>query len=604
MPEQKTDEQTSARSRALVLTALLAGVFMILVNNTIVNVAAPSIQRDLGAANNQIEWVISGYALAYGLLLIPGGRLGDRYGYKRMFMVSVTGFAVASLLSGTASGPGQLILWQVVMGIMAGLMNPQTLAIIQAAFPAAERGRAYGLYGAVSGVAVAVGPLLGGALVEWDVAGLDWRPVFLVNVPIGVLTLALAARWLRPAHGSDAAIDPVGGLLMAGSLVLVLVPLIESSSAGWPAWSVACLVAAPVVLALFVRRALRRLRAGREPLFDVRLFKNAAFSAGIGIGLFYFAGFISLWFLTSIYLQLGVGLSALETGLVLLPPAVGTVICGMLSDRLFRRLGKWLLLLGTGLAVLGAVGTLVTIGVRGDALDGPELAVPLFVVGLGTGLVVAPNVDIVMSSVHWKHAGTSGGLLNTAQRLGTALGIAVIGLVFFGHLGDHASGAARDAVPQLRQDLVAAGMSDQAAQNATRGFVRCFTDTANADDPSATPASCPKNDTTSAVGRAFDDAADSALRNNFADAAQEAAFYSAGAVALALLLVFALPKRDPAGAAQWEEGSADWGGDGDRDGGGTEGAEGREGTEGGWNSSEGDGHDGGRTSRSGSETGW
>ncbi|WP_051854744.1 MFS transporter [Streptomyces sp. NRRL B-1347] len=563
MSHQKAGEETTARARTLVLAALLAGVFMILVNNTIVNVAAPSIQRDLDAANNEIEWVISGYALAYGLLLIPGGRLGDRYGYKRMFLIAVTGFSLASLLSGTATGPAQLILWQVVMGVMAGLMNPQTLAIIQAAFPPAERGRAYGLYGAVSGVAVAVGPLLGGALVEWDVAGLAWRPVFLVNVPIGVLTLVLAARWLRPARGSDAAIDYAGGLLMAGSLVLILVPLIESSSVGWPAWSIACLVAAPFVLSLFVLWALRRLRADREPLFDVRLFKNVEFSTGIGIGLLYFAGFISLWFLTSIYLQTGVGLSALDTGLVLLPPAVGTVACGMLSDRLFRRLGKWLLLLGTGLAVIGAVGTLLTLRARGADLDGPELAVPLFVVGMGTGLVVAPNVDIVMSSVHWKHAGASGGLLNTAQRVGTALGIAVIGLVFFGHLGDNASRAAREAVPRLEQDLVAAGMSRTAAEDSARTFVRCFAETAKADDPSHTPAGCPKGNDDRAIGRAFDRAADTALRENFNGAAQEAAYYSAGAVALALLLVFALPARQPTGTDDWEGGAGDWsGGDG------------------------------------------
>lgn len=210
--------------RWLALAVVLVGAFVILLGTTIVNVAVPVIQRELGASNAQIQWVVGGYALAYGLLLIPAGRLGDRYGYKRVFLVGMAGFTAVSALCGTAGGPWTLVGWQVALGAMAGVMNPQILAVIQVAFPPEERGRAYGVYGAVSGVAVALGPLLGGLLIQWDIAGLSWRPIFLVNVPVGLLALIVAVKVLKEARGRGGALDVVGILLVSTTVLLVTFP--------------------------------------------------------------------------------------------------------------------------------------------------------------------------------------------------------------------------------------------------------------------------------------------------------------------------------------------------------------------------------------------
>src|SRR5436190_4947237 len=224
--QQPTPTTNGRRQRRwVVLAVVLTGAFMILLDATIVNVAVPPIQKDLHAGNDALEWVVAGYALAYGLLLIPAGRLGDRFGHKLVFLIGMAGFTIASALCAIAATPEQLVGWRILQGVMAGVMNPPILALIQAAFPPQETGKAYGLYGAVAGVSTASGPLIGGLLIQWNLNGWEWRPVFMINVPIGILAF-LAAIWLVPeSKGQPGAIDAFGVLLVTAALLLLTYPL-------------------------------------------------------------------------------------------------------------------------------------------------------------------------------------------------------------------------------------------------------------------------------------------------------------------------------------------------------------------------------------------
>ncbi len=294
---------------------------------------------------------------------------------------------------------------------------------------------------------------------------------------------------------------------------------------------------------------MRQVREGGDPLVDVRLFKNRAFAAGTGISLTYFAGFIGLIFILSLYLQIGLGRSALVTGLILLPFAAGSLVGATFSDRVADRMGKWVLLLGSGSVIVGIAGVVVTVRLVGTAVTGFELLPSLLVAGLGSGLVIFPNVDIVFSAVPWQQAGSASGVLNAAQRLGNAVGVAVIGLVLFGALAQGAQGAATQATPELRQDLTASGLNERAADAAASEFTRCFVKRTDSTDPTATPPGCPEpgtaNQTGNPTSKAFADAADSAVATSFTRAVQPAAMCALGAVVVSFLLVFMLPKRKP-----------------------------------------------------------
>lgn len=433
-----TEAEAPDPRRWRALGVVLIGVFLILLDSTIVNVAIPSIQHDLTASQGAIEWVVSGYALAYGLLLIPAGRLGDQFGYKLMFLIGLAGFIVTSALCAVSTSPAELIAWRVAEGAMAGVLNPQILAVIQVEFSWRERGKAFGVYGAVSGIGVALGPVVAGLLISWNIANSHWRPIFMVNVPIGIIALVLAALWLRESKGRPGSLDPIGILLVSAGALLLTYPLVEGPDTGWKPWSFALMGASVPVFALFAWWELRRQRAGRA-LVDVRLFANRGFSAGVAVGLCFFGGFISLWFIVSIYLQTGTGRSALAAGLILLPFAAGLLIGASFSDPVARKIGRWTVTAGAFISMIGTTGTIITIHIAGTGLSGWDLLPALFVGGVGSGLVIAPNTDIVLRYVPWQDAGAASGILNVCQRIGTALGIALVSIEFFSSArGPHA----------------------------------------------------------------------------------------------------------------------------------------------------------------------
>jgi EmrB/QacA subfamily drug resistance transporter len=526
--------------RMAVLGCVLIGAFMILLDATIVNVAVPTIQRTMHASYSGVEWVVSGYALAYGLLLIPAGRLGDRVGHKKTYLAGLAGFTAASVLCGTSGTPAELIAWRVVQGAMAGILNPPILAVIQAVFPPKERGKAYGLYGAIAGVATALGPLVGGLLIAWNLHGWDWRPVFLVNLPVGIIGLAAAFRLVPESRGQVSSLDVVGVGLVSAAMLLITYPLIQGQSSGWPAWTFACLGAAAPVLVAFALWERHTIRGGRTPLVDIRLFRNRSFAAGTGVSLAYFAGFIGLLFVLSLHLQIGLGWSALHAGLGILPFAAGTFVGGAISDPVTKRLGRGVLLLGAAIVAVSTVTVILIIHAEGAGLTVPQLLPALLVGGVGSGLVIAPNVDVVLSGIGWQDAGSASGVLGASQRLGQAVGIAMVGVALFGSLASNAPRAAAQAAPGLHQQLAAAGLSRPAIRAAVAHFAGCFDRQSGAPDPSVTPPGCGPGH---AAGAAFSNAAHEALASNFTHAVQVAALYALGAIVLTLLLALLLPRR-------------------------------------------------------------
>jgi EmrB/QacA subfamily drug resistance transporter len=424
------------------LAAVLTGAFMILLDGTIINVAVPVIKTDLSASYASIEWVISGYVLAYGLLLIPAGRVGDRYGHRAVLLVGMTGFVVLSVLCATAQSPAQLVLYRVLQGAMAGILNPQVLAVIQLTFPDRQRGKAYGIYGAVSGIGVALGPVLGGALIQANIGGTSWRPIFLINVPVGIVAIAMTLRLVKETRGRAGSLDPLGILLVSAAVLLLSIPLIQGQSAGWPAWTWISFGGAAAALAAFIGWEVRTGRRGGSPLIDMNLFRNRAFSAGVGIGLAYFAGFISLFFLLSLLLQSGLHKTALIAGLIILPFALGTFLGAAVSDGFAKRLGRGVLALGCSMVAVGIAATVLVLRARGAGLLGWELIAPLGFGGIGSGLVIAPNVSLVLEHVPWQDAGAASGILNTAQRVGQALGVAIAGAALASELARPGAGSA------------------------------------------------------------------------------------------------------------------------------------------------------------------
>jgi EmrB/QacA subfamily drug resistance transporter len=419
------------------LIVLMTGMFMALLDTTIVNVALPTIRSTLDASEATLSWIISGYALAFGLVLIPAGRIGDRIGHKWVFFTGLALFTVASLFCGLAQNDLQLIIARVVQGIAGGLFVPGVTAMIQLMFPGRVRGKAFAIMGAVIGVSTAIGPILGGLIIEAFGDENGWRLVFWVNLPIGAAAL-VAAALLLPG-GSEgptkAGNDWFGLLLLSAGLVGILVPLIEGQDQGWPLWTYLTLAAGVLLIAAFALWELRVVRHDKVPLVPPHLFSHAQFTGGVVLALVYFAAFTSIFFTISILWQAGLGHTALESGIVSVPFAIGSIIGAAQSDRLARLLGRNVLVFGAALLAIGLIWVwLVLLLVPAGDLTNWELLVPLFIAGVGNGCFIAPNAQFIVATVDRSEAGAASGVIGVMQRVGSAIGIAVIGSVLFGTL--------------------------------------------------------------------------------------------------------------------------------------------------------------------------
>jgi EmrB/QacA subfamily drug resistance transporter len=428
--------QPGYRLRWLAAAVLIVGALMDMIDLTIVNVALPTIRRDLHAGATSLEWVISGYMLAFAAALIIAGSLGDRLGRKRVFLFGVGLFGAASLAAGLSQTAGELIACRVVQGTAAAAMAPQVLATFRTIFGAKERGQAFGLYGAMLGFASAIGLLAGGVLTEANLLGWSWRSVFFVNVPVAVLAL-IAGVWFIPETRDPAARRPdlPGGVLLAGSLVAIVYPLLEGRELGWPWWTWVLLAAGVAGLGLLAWREAARRRPDIAPLLQPRLFRIPAFSAGLGVQLMFSAGIQGFFLSFALWLQAGEHFSPLRAGVTAVAFSVGSFMVAAFAVPIALRYGRRVLVIGAALMVAGMAGVLLGSS-HVTAAGNPWPAVPgLVVAGAGLSLLVIPLVNVVLAAAPASAAGSASGLFSTAQQLGGALGVAVTGTVFFGDLG-------------------------------------------------------------------------------------------------------------------------------------------------------------------------
>jgi EmrB/QacA subfamily drug resistance transporter len=412
---------------------VLSGTFMVVLDFFIVNVALPSIQIGLHAASLAIEWVVAGYALTTAVLLISAGRLGDRYGRRRMFSAGLALFTVASLLCGVATDAGELVAARLVQGAGGALLMPNVLAIINVTYDGPERVRALSLYGLSMGVAAVGGQLLGGVLIALNPGGIGWRACFLVNVPVGVLALVAAPRVLPESRDPRAeSLDLVGALLVTGGLTAVVLPLVQGRSEGWPAWTWVSLALAVVCGLVFAAHQRGRTRRGATCLIEPSLLRMRPLRRGLAAQLVFWSGQASFFMVLALYLQQGRGLSPLQSGLVFTILAASYLVASLVSAGLAVRHGRRVLA-AAGLALAAGhgllLGAVALIGAHGSVL---ALTPGLLAAGAGMGLAITPLTSLILSAAPLEHAGGASGLLSTTQQVGGALGVAVIGAIFFG----------------------------------------------------------------------------------------------------------------------------------------------------------------------------
>lgn len=423
------------RLRWVVAGVVLAANVIDLLDATIVNVAAPSIHRDLGGGANTIQWLSAGYTLAFAVLLIAGARLGDILGRRPLFLAGSAGFTLFSAACAVAPNIGVLIGLRVLQGAFGALMIPQGFGLVKQVFEdEAELGKVFGLFGPATGVPMLVAPILAGALIDANLWGTGWRAVFLINVPIGALALLLAIRSLpRGATHPDVKLD-LGGVVLVGlALVAIIYPLIQGRSDGWPVWSFAMLATGAVLLGAFIWYERRRKN---NPLIEPTLLTNRTYLSGVAVALALFGAFGGLLLCVSLFGQLGEGWSPIHAALTLTPMVVGMILGMVGSSAVAGRLGRHLLHIGIVLIAAGAIGVaLVLTGAR--TASSWDLVPGLFFIGVGAGASIGQLFQLILSSVTMDEVGSASGVLEAVQQLSTALGVAVLGTIFFATFGHH-----------------------------------------------------------------------------------------------------------------------------------------------------------------------
>jgi EmrB/QacA subfamily drug resistance transporter len=423
---------TAHPKRWLILFIVLAAECMDLLDGTVVNVAAPTIHRTLGASSTALQWIVGGYALALAVGLLIGGRLGDLFGRRNMFLIGITGFTLASAACGAAPNTGVLIAARLVQGLAGALMIPQGFGLLRETFPADELPKAFGLFGPVMGSAAMIGPILGGALVSAHLFDDAWRSVFLINLPIGIVAGIAAARLLPRTSTRHATQLDVGGAALAAIASLALIyPLIQGRALGWPAWTYASIAASLGLFGVFAIHLQRRKRAGRDPLIEPSVFAHRGYSAGALVLMLYFGGMIGSMLTLTLFLQLGEGFSAAHAGLTIAPFALGTAITAPAGAGLMHRLGGRAMIQTGSLISLVGYAAVAVILTETTHVSTWGLVGPLLVVGMGMGLFVVSAFDTIVAAVTDRELGSASGALNAIQQLGGAIGIAVLGTIFF-----------------------------------------------------------------------------------------------------------------------------------------------------------------------------
>ncbi|MCZ4290913.1 MFS transporter [Hoeflea alexandrii] len=456
--ETKTDgsRHEHHERRWIAMAVLLIAGFMNLIDVTIVNVALPSLQSGLRATSSEIEWVVAAYIMTFAVGLLPFGRLGDMLGRRRIFLLGVGAFTIASALCGLAPGIDTLIAARVLQGIGGAMMTPQTLAIAQVIFPPKERGIAFALFGVTAGLATVSGPLIGGLLINADIFGLTWRPIFLVNIPVGLFAILAGLKFIPAMEGNrDVGIDLGGIALAALTLLLIVFPLIEGRELGWPAWIFALSAAAIPAGWFFVRWQHRQADAGAPQLLPVTLMTNASFMGGVLTASLFFSAVPGFFMVFAVFLQTGFGLTPLQSGLTTVPFSAGVFLASMLSGRLGPRWQRQRIFMGSAMLFCAMLWLQAIVGGLGTAVQSIMFLPPFLIAGLGLGTAVSPLFQLVLANVPNRDAGSASGGVQSFQQVGGALGVAITGQLFFGHLatGTGPDGGYTTYIDSLHQAL-------------------------------------------------------------------------------------------------------------------------------------------------------
>ena len=424
-------------NRWAALGVLLMGAFLAPLDFFIVNVAMPSISAGLGARGADVQLVISGYAVVFAVFLITGGRLGDIFGRKTIFMAGLAGFAAASALCGLAWSPLSLILARLLQALAAAAMAPQALASVHALFPPRERGRALSIYGITIGLSSAAGQLLGGALVAGDIGGWGWRLIFLINLPISIITFIAAIPLLAQTRGQHRPKLDFGGVLLSSlALTAFVLPLVEGRERGWPAWTIIMLLTTPIFVEAFRRYEIRLAAAGGDPLIDIAAFRSPGLIRGLGAITTLYA--MATFFLTySIYLQTALNFTPLQAGLAILPFSAGLLAGSTFSAVIARLIGSHAPSAGFLLSATGTLATSATIAITPPStIPTLHLIVPaLILIGLGMGMTLPTMIRVIVERVEPHRAGLVGGLVNSMLQVSAAMSVALLGGLFFFALG-------------------------------------------------------------------------------------------------------------------------------------------------------------------------
>ena len=453
-PSPTPDETTEPyRWRWLILVVMLVAEIMDLLDASIVNVAGPDLEKSLGAGSVGLQWVIGGYALTLGAGLVPGGRLGDRYGRRPMFLIGLAAFTASSLLCAVAPNIESLIAFRLIQGVAGAMLLPQGLGLLRENFSGPELTKVFAIFGPVLGLGGIVGPVLGGFLIEGDFFGLGWRSVFLVNLPIGIAALIVAAKSVpRKAGDRTKQVDMAGAALVVASCALLVLPLNQGQEDGWPLWTWLCMAASAIGFALFAVQQRRAAAAGREPLVNPVLLRKPAFTVGLGGIALFFGGLIGTQLVLTLYLQIGRHFTAGEAGLGNLPIAVGTAIGGAVSGAfLADKLGRKVLQIGPLVQLAGAA----VLWFELDGLDAAPFSIwditpGVAVAGVGAGMVIAALFSFILATVDDDEIGSASGVLSAVQAIGGSIGVALFGSVFFARArtGDFTAGFHRALIVQ------------------------------------------------------------------------------------------------------------------------------------------------------------
>ena len=441
---QQTPQDSSANDlssdpvRWRVLAVLLMAIFMSLMSVSVVNVALASIQDALHASQSDIQWVLSGYALTFGVVLVSAGRAGDLMGRGGIFIIGAAIFTLASIAAGLAPDSQWLNGARFAQGVGSGLMNPQAVGMIQQYFRGPERGRPFGFFGTTVGVSVAIGPVIGGFLIQMGGLELGWRLTFLINVPVGVLIIVLGLLWVpRPLihkprsleHKGLSSLDPVGALLLGAGVLAVLYPFVGSNS------SELIWLLLPLGLFLFylwARWERWYTERGYSPMVDLKIFATSSYRNGSIIMTLYFLGMTSVWVLIPLYVQQGLGFSAFEAGMVGIPSALLSAYSANWAGKRVNHYGRKIVIGGLGCAIFGLLASVAVVFLHeylGVSIWWLLLSLAFF--GLGQGSVVSPNQALTLAEVPLTYAGSAGAIMQTGQRIGTSVGIAVITAIVF-----------------------------------------------------------------------------------------------------------------------------------------------------------------------------